>query len=197
MIIPVNWANWIVQYNFEGDAEPMITTMGVNVSTWGGDYSEGLEWLSDLWFACFASSLAETVLMGPYSLAVGQDGGDPVSYTYDVQSPGDESSFPMWPNTALLVKKQSASGGRRNRGRCYVPGLGLRTLVTPAGIIDPSYLADLQTNLDNMLGIINAGSGFNATNLGVLHSEPPGAPAVITALTAANKVATQRRRLRP
>ena len=175
----------------------MITTMGVNVSTWGGDYAAGLEWLSDEWFAVIASSLAETVTSGPYSLAVGQDGGDPITYDYPATNAGDETSFPMWPNTAVLIKKTTASGGRRNRGRMYVPGFGLRSLVTPAGIIDPAYLADLQTNLDDFLALINAGTGFNATNLGVLHSEPPSAPAVITSLTAEAKVATQRRRLRP
>lgn len=197
MIIPVNWANWIMRYQFEGDAEPMITTMGVNVSTWGGDYAEGLEWLSDFWLACIAGSLAETVLSGPYSLAVGQDGGDPITYEYTATNAGDAPSFPMWPNTAVLVKKATASGGRRNRGRMYVPGLAIRSLVTPAGIIDSAFLADFQTNLDSFLSDINAGTGFNPTNLGVLHSEPPSAPAVITTLTADNKVATQRRRLRP
>jgi hypothetical protein len=197
MIIPVNWANWIMRYQFEGDAEPMITTMGVNVSTWGGDYADGLEWLSDNWLATIVSSLSETVTSGPYSLAVGQDGGDPITYEYAGTSPGDESSFPMWPNTAVLIKKVTAAGGRRNRGRMYVPGFGLRTLITPAGLIDPSYLADLQTNMDSLLATLNAGTGFNATNLGVLHSEPPSAPAVITQLKCEAKVATQRRRLRP
>jgi len=197
MLIPVNWANWIMRYQFEGDAEAMITTMGVNVSSWGGDYAEGLEWLSDAWLACIVGSLAETVISGPYSLAVGQDGGDPITYEYTATNAGDAPSFPMWPNTAVLVKKATASGGRRNRGRMYVPGLAIRSLVTPAGIIDPSFLADFQTNLDTFLSYVNAGTGFSATNLGVLHSEPPSAPAVITALTADNKVATQRRRLRP
>lgn len=197
MIIPVNWANWIMRYSFEGDAEPMITTMGVNVSTWGGDYVEGLEWLSDLWLAAIVSSLSETVTSGPYSLAVGQDGGDPITYEYPATNAGDESGFPMWPNSAVLIRKDTASGGRRNRGRMYVPGFGLRSLVTPAGLIDPSYLEDFNTNLATMLATINAGTGFNATNLGVLHSEPPSAPAVITSLVAQSKLATQRRRLRP
>lgn len=197
MIIPVNWANWIMRYSFEGDAEPMITTMGVNVSTWGGDYVEGLEWLSDLWLAAIVSSLAETVESGPYSLAVGQDGGDPITYEYPATNAGDSSSFPMWPNTSVLIRKDTAAGGRRNRGRMYVPGFALRSLVTPAGLIDPAYLADFNTNLATFLATVNAGTGFNPTNLGVLHSEPPSAPAVITSLVAQSKVATQRRRLRP
>jgi hypothetical protein len=197
MIIPVNWANWIMRYQFEGDAEPMITTMGVNVSTWGGAYADGLEWISDLWLATIVSSLSETVTSGPYSLAVGQDGGDPITYEYAATNAGDESGFPMWPNTAVLIKKVTASGGRRNRGRMYVPGFGLRSLITPAGLIDPSYLADFNTNLSNFLEDVNAGTGFSATNLGVLHSRPPSAPAVITSLVAEAKVATQRRRLRP
>jgi len=197
MIIPVNWANWIMRYQFEGDAEPMITTMGVNVSTWGGDFVEGLEWLSDLWLAAIVSSLSDAVTSGPYSLAVGQDGGDPITYEYPATNAGNDSDFPMWPNSAMLIRKDSALGGRRNRGRMYVPGFALRTLVTPAGLIDSAYLADFNTNLSTFLATVNAGTGFNATNLGVLHSEPPSAPAVITSLTAEAKVATQRRRLRP
>lgn len=197
MIIPVNWANWITQYTFEGDAEPMITTMGVNVSTWGGDYADGIEWLNDLWYDCFQGSTSDTVTIGPASLAVGQDGGDPITYEDPDSQAGSAPSFPMWPNSAVLIKKSTASGGRRNRGRCYVPGLAIRSLVSPAGIIDSAFLADLQTNLDTFLATVNAGTGFNPTNLGVLHSEPPAAPAVITGLTADAKVVTQRRRLRP
>lgn len=197
MIIPVNWANWITQYTFVGDAEPMITTMGVNVSTWGGDYDGGLEWLSDLWLAALVGSTSDDVTVGPYSLAVGQDGGDPVTYAYEDSNAGSEPSFPMWPNTAILVRKQTASGGRRNRGRLYIPGAAIRSAISVAGVIDSIFLADFNTNLATFLTTVNAGTGFNPTQLGVLHSEPPSAPAVITALIAQPKVATQRRRLRP
>lgn len=197
MIIPVNWANWICQYSFVGDAEPMITTMGVNVSTWGGEYVEGLEWLQIAWALAIQPSLSDEVQMGPASLSVGQDGGDPITYEDPTVFTGIESSFPMWPNTAVLVRKQSALGGRRNRGRMYLPGFALRTLVTSAGIIDSAYLEDLNTNLQTFLEYVNAGTGFNATQLGVLHSEAPAAPAPIISLVAQPKVATQRRRLRP
>jgi hypothetical protein len=197
MIIPVNWANWITQYTFTGDSEPMITTCGVNVSTWGGDYEGGLEWLSDLWLAALVGSTSDEVTVGPYSLAVGQDGGDPVTYEYDASNAGSEPSFPMWPNTAILVRKGTDLGGRRNRGRMYVPGAAIRSAISVAGVIDSLFLADFNTNLATFLSTVNAGTGFNATELGVLHSEPPSAPAEITSLVAQPKVATQRRRLRP
>lgn len=197
MIIPVNWANWIASYSFVGDSEPMITTMGVKVSTWGGAYADGLEWISDLWCAALSASLSDEVEMNNYTLQVGQDGGDPISYGYAGGCVGAASSFPMWPNTAVLIQKRSASGGRRNRGRMYVPGLALRSLVTSAGVLDSAWQADFQTNLDNFRTAVNAGTGFEPTDLGVLHSEPPTAPAVITNLQVSSKVATQRRRLRP
>ena len=197
MLIPVNWANWVCTYSFSDDPEPMITTMGVNVSTWGGDYVDGLEWLQQLWEACLVGSMSEEVQIGPGTLAVGQDGGDPITFESPEFLPGGESSFPLWPNSAVLVKKGTASGGRRNRGRLYVPGLAIRSLITPGGTIDSAFLADFQTNLDTFLDTVNDGTLFNPTNLGVLHSEPPSAPAVITSLTADAKLATQRRRLRP
>lgn len=197
MIIPVGYGNWITEYHISGDSEAMITTMGVDVSTWGGDYAAGVEWLADQWFVCWEGSASTDTIIGPSSIAIGQDGGDPLTY-YDTDNDnGNATDYPIWPNSALLVKKTTASGGRRNRGRNYIPGLALRDLVSQAGVVDSALLTDINTNLATFLSTVNAGTGFHATDLVVLHSEAPATPAVITSLVADQKLATQRRRLRP
>lgn len=198
MIIPVGSANWITEYHFTGDAEAMITTCGLRVSTWGGDYAAGLEQVADYWFVALQGSMSEEVTIGPSFLQVGQDGGPPVTYIDTDADNGNAPDFPMWPNSSLLVRKTTASGGRRNRGRMYIPGLAIRDLVSPAGQVDSSFLADFQTNLDTFQSTLEAGTGLpGVTDLVLLHSEAPTAATTIVSLSAQTMLATQRRRLRP
>lgn len=197
MIIPVGWALWVQSYYVVGDSEEMICTMGVKVSTWGGDYTTGVDWLTEKWNDCIDASLSNQATHGPDRIIVGQDGGDPLTFEGSIGGVGGSPEFPIWPNSALLVKKQTASGGRRNRGRMYLPAFGLRDLIGQAGEVDLAYLEDFQTNLDAFTAAVDAGTDFEPTDLGVLHSQAPSTPAVITRLVADPKLATQRRRLRP
>lgn len=197
MIIPPGYALWLMTYRFEGDSEEMIATCGVDVGEWGGDFINGVDWLHSEWNDVINASLGDTVTYGPDRLVVGQDGGDPLTYSGALSDVGAVSAFPMWPNSAVLIQKRTAVGGRRNRGRFYQPGFSIRNQITAAGVIDPDYLFDLQTNIDLFMTHVNAGTGFQSTDLVVLHSSAPSTPAVITSLTADSKVATQRRRLRP
>jgi hypothetical protein len=197
MLIPVGWANFIMPYTFTGDAEEMINTIGVDVSGWGGDYVDGADWLAEQWFTCFQGGMSDDVTLGPPRIVVGQDGGDPLTFSGTATVVGSDTDFPLWPNSATLIRKISALGGRRNRGRMYVPGMAIRAQISQAGVIDAGFLADLQTNLNTFLEVVNTGATFNPTDLGVLHSEAPAAPAVIVDLVADPKLATQRRRLRP
>lgn len=197
MIIPETYGNWITEYHFDGDSEAMITSCGVNLDGIGSSYQQALEALADNWVACLAGSMSENVEMGPSFLQVGHFPDDPVTFVYDSVTPGSAPNFPMWPNTAVLVRKQGDLGGRRNRGRMYIPGLALRTLVSPAGVIDSAFLADLQTNLTDFLDNLDSLTEPGPMTLVTLHSSGTPTPASITTLTAQPKLATQRRRLRP
>lgn len=94
-------------------------------------------------------------------------------------------------NVAVLVQKRCGLGGRRNRGRCYFPGLSFSAL-DGGGTIAGATLGGLQTNWDEMVGDF-AGSG----DLPVLfHNTAPFTPTPVVSLEVQPTVATQRTRLR-
>jgi len=103
---------------------------------------------------------------------------------------GTFSGTQMTPNVAYLLRKVTASGGRRNRGRMYLPGVNEGN-VDGTGAVDGTAIGKLNT----------AGSDFitdtGAADIGlfILHSDG-GTPTEITSFVASPKVATQRRRLR-
>lgn len=104
------------------------------------------------------------------------------------------------PNCALLVHKRTARGGRRGRGRLFIPWGAGETAVDEAGIISASHM-----------GIATSALEFWRTSLasaqcpmvllhqpsapGTEHPTAPGAPNVVTALTPDKLISTQRRRL--
>jgi len=99
----------------------------------------------------------------------------------------------MAPNTAILVQKVTAAGGRAGRGRLYWPA-AVETDINSAGVLSPTPLATLQTAFNTFRSQLVAGDLSPV----VLHGEdsPLETPTLITAFTVSATVATQRRRLR-
>lgn len=105
---------------------------------------------------------------------------------------GSTTGEALPPNVALLVKKRTALGGKRNRGRLYIPGIDEDTVDT-AGVIDPTALVAMQADVTAWL----ADMVTNSTGMRILHTEPPGEPTIaVTSLVLDGRAATQRRRLR-
>lgn len=97
------------------------------------------------------------------------------------------------PNTAALVKKGTALGGRQGRGRMYIPGIP-ENEVTGAGTLDGTFLDALQASVEFWMTEL-AGDGMNPALLRGPNS-PALPPEEITSFSVDSKVATQRRRLR-
>lgn len=103
-------------------------------------------------------------------------------------------------NTALLVKKNSAVGGRANRGRFYWPGLIAETDISEVGIIGGASVAAIQTDFDaflDALGDLDDGDELGIEMVILHDSESPAVtPTPVTSLTVDALAATQRRRMR-
>lgn len=113
------------------------------------------------------------------------------------------SSLPA--NCAVLGKKLTAFGGRKNRGRMYLPWTVVESHVDEMGGIDTGDIADNQAAFDGWLEDIN---GFTTTQLAIANREydrpwdVPGRRLVsvshsgpVTAITVERTIATQRRRM--
>ena len=103
---------------------------------------------------------------------------------------GTVTGDPMTPQVAYLIKKLTALGGRRNRGRMYLPGAN-ESKVDGSGNVSSAFVTTLQTAFDNFM------TDLGAADIGfvILHSDG-GTPTDITGGIAEPKVATQRRRLK-
>jgi len=107
------------------------------------------------------------------------------------------------PNTAILLQKRTAFGGRRNRGRVYLPWFLNEGNVNEVGLIVPAGLASVQASVTSWFGSANIGSAMVIANR--VYDLPWDNPArqlleinigkPVTALVLSNMAATQRRRM--
>lgn len=104
--------------------------------------------------------------------------------------PGGEGGDQLIPNTTPILKKTTALGGRKNRGRMYLPVLR-DGHVGPDGLIDATPLGDLNTAIDDYVTAMN---GHDMTAF--LFHDSAEVPTEITGLVFESKVGTQRGRLR-
>lgn len=97
------------------------------------------------------------------------------------------------PNSAILVRKLVSAGGRRNRGRFFVPPVyPVEGSIDSGGNIAAGSVAILQTRYTKLF--------TNLTDVELkprlFHAEAPFTPSTITGFAVQTTVATQRRRLR-
>jgi len=126
------------------------------------------------------------VKMGPN--ATGPDGSAPSG------NGGAVGGDALPPSVAVLVRKTTATGGKRGRGRMYWPGVP-ESYVNASGALTPAVIVSWQTQCDAFLAAMDA----LFLPLRLFHS--PGLTSVpaatpITALTVQNVAGTQRQRMR-
>lgn len=139
-----------------------------------------------------ASMMDDYVFKG-VSVAFGTVGGDIIGQKLlDLTGTVNDACPPI--NCALLVSKATASGGRRNRGRLFVPPCQINEgAVNEVGQVSGATLSTATNQWNNVV------TGAAAIDVGlVLFHQGIGAPAptAITALTVQSQLATQRRRMR-
>ena len=125
-----------------------------------------------------------------------------VSSSAPVYGTGSKSSLP--PSCALLIKKSTGLGGRKQRGRCYIPWTLAEGLVDEVGHIDNGERTNMQNAANAWLAALS-GTGYfmalagrtydrawNIPNRVLLAVENRGE---VTSLLAEPVIATQRRRM--
>lgn len=137
----------------------------------------------------FVNRLDNAVTMGPVQVYVGGVGGTTPG-TAAGSFPGQLSINSPPPNVAVLVHKNSTLGGRKGRGRLFIPWYVDKGSIDEAGGIDGTQRTNINNSLDNMLTALDAAD----YPMRLLHNDAT-VPSAVTSLTVDSRVATQRNRL--
>lgn len=142
----------------------------------------------------FQGMVDTTLTIRSVRVALGVDGAEDLIAETAISLPGLKSGTMLPPNSAMLLHKRTARGGRRGRGRMYVPWAIGATEVDEAGVIAGATVTAQQTKATAFLSAL----GSNGVPMVVLHDPgltATGPPNPVTSLLVDARVGTQRRRL--
>jgi len=134
------------------------------------------------------------VVMQSVTVRIGQASGEPVVGVDATAHPGSLSISSLPPNCALLVHKVTAAGGRRGRGRFFIPWTTDKESVNEAGILETGSVDSRRNTLATWLTALST----NGVPMVLLHGEGKTAlipPTPVALLQPMTLLATQRRRL--
>lgn len=189
--IPPEFIETVMHFTQPGQDGDIVTTMG-----WAGssnDVQDDAGGIVDA-MAELMGNLADSCIFNSLSVTVGQDGADDVTFELPTNTPGSSTGEALPPNNAILLQKRTGLGGRRGRGRSYLPG-AVDSGVNEDGTLDGGYQNGVQANIaDCISGMAAVGAdGFTPV---LLHQTAPFAPTDILTWLCQPKIATQRTRLR-
>lgn len=140
------------------------------------------------------TKLANTAAFSRVRVSTGTDDDEDVVFDGAMNQPGSSIVETTPPNVALLVHKRTARGGRRGRGRLFMPWFLNEAKVTSSGMVDPAEQVALQTPFNLWLADL-ASRGIPMVLLHQGGDTPPGPPNLVTSLAIDPMISTQRRRL--
>jgi len=194
--IPLGFAQGIFVFTLSGKQEPMAVTMGwdltESVTSVDADAQAIYNQLTSANRPFAAGSMNSSYQFEGVELQKATATGPIVgSHRSPVVGLGTNQLLP--PNCAVLVKKNTARGGRKGRGRMFVP----------MAVIGEGFVDQLGTlTAANVIQQQNAWQAFLGATASMLqkpvlfHADPLIDPDPITSFTVTNLISTQRRRLR-
>jgi len=195
VFIPEDFAQVDFMTLTEGDPEEMIWSLGFNVGS-AADQDGLATAASDAWNDNIAGLTSTVVDLVNVHVKYGPpDTGRVIEDS--TSHAGTDGGSLLPPNSAVLVTKLTALGGRKGRGRSYLPGISeisgsLDSTGAFSGTAAANIQASYQSLIDDLQGHVNG--PYTAV---LLHSDEAMTPTVLTGVRCEPKIATQRRRLRP
>lgn len=188
MIIPAGYAQ--ITFVYTGSAVPRGAANVIGVENPTGLSIANVAIAAGQFIEPFMANLPDEIQVSAIRVKLGPTDSGPYS-EFPVVIPGElTSGETVAPNTAFLFSKQTDFGGRKNRGRFYLPGV-TEGSINGAGDLMSSWVTDLNT----ASGLALASLVSNDLPMVILHASV-GAPTEVTSMPVSARVATQRRRLR-
>lgn len=208
-VIPAGFAHVAVEMRMTGDPQPWYCTFGVDLPIGINSPLDQANGIHYAWTITLGSLQSSLMTINTVVLKIGQTDGPPTMAYSDRGAFTGAAAHNMLPqNCALLVDKLTALGGRRNRGRMYVPGILQEGHVDHIGGIDTNHYTELTTAVNTFFLYISEGieagtdplvePEVDATPMVILHHDTvtPIAPTPVTSLRVQQVISTQRKRLR-
>lgn len=195
MATPPGFADCSYQLNQTGLTRPAYVTFGCDPTSTDPATVAGS--LATAWTSAGSlnSIMDNTVTMTAVRVSLGTDGTADLVYVLATTVVGGQTiTSALPPNCAVLIHKATARGGRRGRGRMYLPWTIAEGFVDEAGVVTGSEITKHNAAVSAWQAAMTAGGN----PLVLLHS--PGrtsipAPDPITNMSTDRLVATQRRRI--
>lgn len=191
-VIPTGYLEATYVWQQTGIQREMVNVMGHDVPVGITNPDVMATALFDIWNLALKAQQAATFIFQRVEVRVGND-GDPLlgEFTGSVFGAGSINALPV--NTSVLVTKRTAVGGRKNRGRMFLPGFCDEASVGPSGLMSVPELNSISAACIQWYDDLIA-AGYVPY---ILHDDPDDEPTQITGLQVQQLLATQRRRLRP
>lgn len=197
LIIPPGFAHLKARYLCTGDNEEMVWTLGVDVHS-----ATDPLLIAQRFYNAVDNSVSGAPEMYPPWFFVGTtctlgNDGEPLYAQYDFSRAGTRTAAGTPPNNcAVLVRKNTSFGGRRNRGRAFFPPCSLaETAVDNVGNITPSVVTGIQSNWTELYTDLTTNVTLPLSPV-ILHSDQPATPTPVTGFVVQSRIATQRTRMR-
>lgn len=198
VIIPVGYAQANLKFTVNGKIAPMVMTLGIgpNDALTANQIALAVQGAWTTGDAPFNAANLDHVVNDYSFVGVDvtlMDESGPLLGSSSTIVTGAATQDGSVINSAVLVRKGTNAGGRKNRGRFYMPPFSLYDVnVDINGNIDQVIVTALQGEMSAFR--TNLVSGEVTPYL--LHSDVNTQPTEITSFTVQSRVATQRRRLR-
>ncbi len=200
-VIPTGYAHVIESLRLVGDPEDHAVTYGVLVNGPGAPTTQSLLDTLGLLFGTHVMATMPSQYSHVNTHLEWQQAAAPAAPVVGdraASTVGGNALGPLIPqNSAHLVRKNTALGGRRNRGRLYLPGVG-ETTVGDNGVLTASRIAEVTGAMQAWRSALVTSADVD--EMVILHSSsllsPTPTPTPVTSLACQSVIATQRRRLR-
>lgn len=196
-------AAWEMRY--PGDPDPWYCTCGFEIVDGPGDPVVIANSLQSAWIDTVLNTQSTLMTLQGCVVKIGNDGAPIMGYSSQPAAPGGTAQLMLPQNCALLVDKLTATGGRRSRGRFYVPGCLVEGNVDNIGVIETSLMTTLTAEWTAFMTYVQAAGPIPSFNPVILHSPsgpevveptPTGEPTPVTSFRVQSVISTQRKRLR-
>lgn len=200
-VIPPGYAEVSQELRRSGYPRSAYVTYGIKVRGTVGVNLTLAEQAYEAFTLPMRNYMDSDVVFGRCRVVIGQDAAEPLVDEFAGQLNGQASRESPPPAIAILVTKNTGVGGRRNRGRMFIPWYAPEGSISEVGTLTTGVISNIQSNVNDMLLALQ---GFDADpeipswdlldGMVLLHGPGLGAPTPVTSLTVSPTVSTQRRR---